>query len=138
MTVPKLWRNIPHFYNLKGSKCAKCNKLHFPKREVCMKCNSTEYVDYKFKGKGKIVTFTIIRTPVSDPEHEITEIAARNLPYAIAIIELEEGPMITSEIVDCDLNEVAIGKNVQVVFRKLVEKGRKGVIQYGYKFRITQ
>jgi len=55
----------------------------------------------------------------------------------LAIIELEEGPKLTAEIVDCSLDEVEIGKKAEGVFRKILEKGKKGVIQYGYKFRFV-
>ena len=137
MSIPKIWRKIPEQYNLIGRRCSKCNELFFPPREVCLKCGSHEMYDYKFKDKGSIVTYTIIRTPVSDPEGEIIEKPARNIPYILAIIKLEEGPMVTTEIVDCSLDEVEINKQVEMVFRKIQEKGNKGVIQYGYKFKIV-
>lgn len=136
MAVPKIWRKIPEYYNLIGSRCPECESLFFPARYVCKKCGCFDLHEHKFIGKGKIITFTIIRTPVSDPEHENIEIAMRNIPYALAIIKLDEGPMLTTEIVDCDLEEVDIEKEVEVVFRKILEKGKKGVIQYGYKFRL--
>jgi uncharacterized protein len=137
MTVPKIWRKIPEYYNLRGKECT-CGELYFPARDVCLKCSSVELMDHLFIGKGEIITFTIIRTSAIDPESETLEKAARNTPYFLAIIKLEEGPMLTSEIVDCDESEIEIGKGVEVVFRKILEKGEKGVIQYGYKFRLVR
>lgn len=137
MSIPKIWRKIPEQYNLIGKKCSDCDSLYFPNREVCQNCGSHELEDYKFKGKGNVVTYTIIRTPVTDPEGEIIEKPARNIPYILAIVKLEEGPLVTTEIVDCSLDEVEIEKNVEMVFRKIQEKGSKGVIQYGYKFKIV-
>ncbi len=137
MAVPKIWRKIPEYYNLMGSKCSECGSLYFPARYVCKKCGHFDLKNHKFNGKGKIITYTIIRTPVSDPELENIEISARNIPYVLAIIKLEEGPKLTAQIVDCSLDEVAIGKKVEVVFRKILEKSRKGIIQYGYKFRLV-
>ena len=137
MTVAKIWRQIPEQYNMLGKRCPACDGYYFPAREVCKTCGNTELEDYTFSGKGKIVTFTVIRTPVSDPEHENIEIASRNVPYILAIIKLEEGPMITGQVVDCEIDEVSIGKNVGMVFRKIQEYGEKGVIQYGYKFRFA-
>ncbi len=136
MTVPRIWRRIPEHYNLIGKKCSGCNELYFPSREVCVKCGSLKMEDYKFKGEGNIITFTIIRTGVNDPESEMPEKAFRKIPYNLAIIQLEEGPMLTAEIVDCMPEEVEIGKKVEVVFRKILEMGKKGVIQYGYKFKL--
>jgi len=135
MTVAKIWRKIPEYYNLVGKRCTKCKTLYFPGRYVCRECDSEEMEDYMFSGKGRIVTFTVIRTPNSDLES--LEIPARNIPYIMAIVELTEGPRLTAEIVDCEIDDAKIGSNVEVVFRKICEKSKNGVIQYGYKFRLT-
>ena len=135
MSIPKIWRRIPEQYNLIGRRCNACNELFFPPREVCLKCGSHDLVNYKFQGNGKIVTFTIIRTPVSDPDGVIIEKPTRNIPYILAIVKLDEGPMLTTEIVDSD--KIEINKNVEMVFRKILVKGDKGVIRYGYKFKIV-
>ena len=137
MAVPKIWRKIPEYYNLIGRKCPECGSLYFPARYVCKRCGCFELEEHKFSGKGKIITFTIIRTPISDSEGENIEILAYHIPYVLAIIELDEGPRLTAQIVDCSLEKVEIGKEVEVVFRKILEKGNKGVIQYGYKFRLV-
>jgi uncharacterized OB-fold protein len=134
MTVAKIWRKIPEQYNLIGRKCMECSEVYFPPREICLKCGSMEFSEYAFSGQGKIVTFTIIRT--KQDEEELNEKPCRKIPYALAIVQFDEGPMLTAEIVDCDFSEIKIGKEVEVVFRKLLEKGEKGVIQYGYKFRL--
>jgi uncharacterized protein len=134
--VSKIWRNIPQNYNLTGKIC-ECGSLYFPPREVCTKCGNFDMENYNFEGRGKIVTFTIIRTPISDPEGEINETAFRQIPYILAIIKLDEGPMLTTEIVDTNIEDIKIGQDVDVVFRKILEKGKQGVIQYGYKFKIT-
>ena len=136
MTVPKIWRKIPEYYNLIGKFCPECKSYFFPKRPVCRNCQWTELEDYKFKGQGVITTYTIIRTPISDPEHENIDIPSRCIPYVLAIIKLDEGPRLTAQIVDCRISELSIGKKVKVVFRKILEKSVKGVIQYGYKFKI--
>ncbi len=138
MAVPKIWRNIPEQYNLIGRRCASCKELYFPQREVCTKCGSLKMVPYKFRGEGKIITFTVIRTPVADPEGETIEKPARSIPYSLAIVRLDEGPMLTAEIVDCSPEEMEIDRRVEVVFRKIQERGKKGVIQYGYKFRLVR
>ncbi len=52
----------------------------------------------------------------------------------MGIIKLDEGPRITSQIVDCDPEEVSIGSRVRAVFRKIDEEGPAGAIHYGYKF----
>ena len=51
---------------------------------------------------------------------------------------LDEGAKITAQIVDCDLDELNIGDEVEVVFRKIREEGKEGVISYGYKFKLKE
>ena len=48
---------------------------------------------------------------------------------------MNEGPQVTGQIVDCDLNEVKIGMRVETTFRRIQEDGYTGAIYYGYKFK---
>ena len=137
MSAPKVWRKIPSYYNLVGKKCVCCSSLWFPSRDVCRKCSNSKMEDFTFDGSGIIETFTIIRTPSSDSSSEGGEVVARFSPYIMAIIQLDQGPCLTSEIVDCDPEEVEIGKRVVSVFRKISQQGSKGVISYGYKFKLS-
>jgi uncharacterized OB-fold protein len=57
------------------------------------------------------------------------------VPYTVAMVKLEEGPMVTAQLTDVDPEEVRIGMPVEMVTRKLYEEGERGVIHYGYKFR---
>jgi len=81
----------------------------------------------KLSGKGKIVTYSII--------HVAPERFEGQAPYPIAVIKLDEGPCITAQIVDCDVDDVKIGMRVQSTFRKIQEDGYIGAIYYGYKFK---
>ncbi|MBI2133449.1 Zn-ribbon domain-containing OB-fold protein [Candidatus Woesearchaeota archaeon] len=126
-----IWRNLNSFYNLIGSKC-RCSELHFPEAHVCRKCGSTALTEHEFSGKGKIVTYTIIRQQYND-ETESEKLMIGN-PYIIAIVQLEEGPMITAQISDANPEEVTMGAAVTSVFRKISQDGEDGVIKYGYKF----
>lgn len=76
---------------------------------------------------GEIVSFTHIHT---NP-------AGFAAPYTIALIKLAEGPMISSQMVGRK-EDVAIGKKVRVVFRKLSEDGDAGLIHYGFKFEVVE
>ena len=84
-------------------------------------------ISLKLGGKGRIVTYSIVHTAPENFE--------RQTPYPIAIIELDEGPRLTAQIVDCDSNELKIGMKVQSTFRKIQEDGWVGAIYYGYKFK---
>lgn len=136
MAVSKIWRKLPEKYNLIGKRCSRCSKLYFPARDVCRECGNYKLDDYQFKGEGSVATYSVVRTPVADPEGENYERTCVKIPYVLAVIELVEGPRLTSQVVDCKPEDVEIGKEVEVVFRKLLEKGNHGVIQYGYKFKL--
>jgi uncharacterized OB-fold protein len=56
-------------------------------------------------------------------------------PYAIALVKLAEGPLVTAQLTDVDAAEIKIGMPVEMVTRRLRTDGEEGVIQYGYKFR---
>jgi uncharacterized OB-fold protein len=56
-------------------------------------------------------------------------------PYTVALIKLEEGPLVTAQLTDLSEDEVEIGMPVEMVTRKLRSEGEEGMIVYGYKFR---
>jgi uncharacterized OB-fold protein len=125
------WRHISQRYNLIGSKCLQCGEVFFPMRVICPKCRRKGKLEpIKFTGNGKIKSYSVIHTPTD----EFKNIS----PYAVAIIELEEGAKITSQIVDCNTDDIEIGQEVELVFRKIREEGDEGVISYGYKFKLKQ
>jgi uncharacterized OB-fold protein len=122
------WRHIPQRYNLIGSKCLQCGEVFFPMRVICPKCRRKwKLEDIKFNGNGKIHSYSVIHTPTD----EFKNIS----PYPVAIIELDEGAKITSQIVDCDTEDIEIGQEVELVFRKIRAESDEGVISYGYKFK---
>ena len=57
------------------------------------------------------------------------------VPYVVALVKLEEGPLVTAQITDIASNQVEIGMAVEMVTRKLIVDGEDGFIIYGYKFR---
>ncbi|MDR0911191.1 MAG: Zn-ribbon domain-containing OB-fold protein [Methanobrevibacter sp.] len=127
----RTWRHANERYNLIGSKCNTCGEVFFPSRVVCPSCRRKGDIEpIQFKGTGKIHTFSIVRTPTSD----FKTIA----PYAIAVVDLDEGAKISAQIVDVDVDDIAIGDPVELVFRKIREDGKDGVITYGFKFKIVK
>ncbi|OGM19298.1 hypothetical protein A2955_00475 [Candidatus Woesebacteria bacterium RIFCSPLOWO2_01_FULL_37_19] len=95
---------------------------------------------YKFSGRGKIWAFTVIGNRDHAPEGFQNQV-----PYAVAIIELDEGPKISSMLTDLEwhYNEgikkpnIEIDDEVEMVTRKLrvLDDEERGLIVYGYKFR---
>lgn len=131
--VARFWREIPQRYNIIGNKCGSCERVFFPPREACPHCRRKSFgkmEDIKLRGKGEIVTYTII--------HVGPEAFEKQVPYPVAIIKLEEGPQITAQIVDCNIDEVKIGMKVENTFRRIQEDGYTGAIYYGYKFKLVK
>ena len=129
MGVARFWREIPQRYNLIGNKCEECGQVFFPPRESCPKCRRKsmgKIKEIKLTGKGEIVTYSIIHVGPEEFEDQV--------PYPIAVIQLDEGPRITAQIVDCDIHDVKIGMKVKSTFRKIQQDGSTGAIYYGYKF----
>ncbi|MCI4347829.1 MAG: OB-fold domain-containing protein, partial [Thermoplasmata archaeon] len=56
------------------------------------------------------------------------------VPYALAIVQTVEGPLLTGQVVNIRPEDLQIGLKVRATFRKLREEGPAGVIHYGYKF----
>ena len=128
--VPRFWREIQQRYNLKATKCELCERVYFPPREACPYCrrkSMDKMKDIKLSGRGEVLTYTII--------HVGPEAFEEQVPYPIAIIQLEEGPKVTAQIVDCNIEDVHIGMKVQSTFRKIQQDGSTGAIYYGYKFK---
>jgi uncharacterized OB-fold protein len=67
--------------------------------------------------------------------HDAPEGYQDNIPYTIALIKLDEGPLVTAQLADVEPQEISIGMPVEMVTRKLREEGELGMIIYGYKFR---
>ena len=130
MAVPRFWREIPNRYNLIGTRCGKCNKIFFPPRYICPGCRRIGKLEpYKLNGRGKVISYTVTHVAPNGFEDQA--------PYALAIIELDEGPRLTAQVTDCDSNKVDIGSRVEVVFRRMGQEGEDGPIYYGYKFRLV-
>ncbi len=125
MITARYWREIPQRYRLEAGKCTSCDAVYFPPRRVCAKCKGREFKTVTLPDEGKVVTYTVIRTPPADYSDQA--------PYAVAIVELADGTRMTTQLVDCDLEAIEIGMPVRVEFRKILAEGESGVICYGYK-----
>jgi uncharacterized OB-fold protein len=85
---------------------------------------------YRLKRRGKVLTYTVVHVAASGFEDQV--------PYVLAIVELEDGPRLTTQIADCNHDEIKIGDEVEIVFRRMGEEGQDGVIYYGFKGRLIK
>ena len=125
MPIASSWRAYPQAYRGEAGRCSKCGKMFFPPRQICNKCGGREFETFAMKRTGKVVTHTIIRTPGDNYTGEA--------PFAVGIIQVDDGPRITAQIVDVPFDELDIGMAVKLEFRRLYADGHSGVIEYGHK-----
>jgi uncharacterized protein len=88
-------------------RCTSCSTAQFYPKATCTTCGSSELAWEAASGQGTLHTFTVARR-ATHPAFEGAE------PYVVAIIELAEGPRVTSNLVECDLDDVRIGMEVEL------------------------
>ncbi len=126
MHLTQSWRLNDARYGLIGERCPACGVTIFPPRDVCPACAAEAKTPQQLTGTGTIYSLTtLIEAPAGFEEQA---------PYTLALIQLDEGPLITAQLTDLD-GPPQIGQRVEMVTRKLRSDGPHGVIQYGYKFR---
>ena len=125
MPTARAWREYPQRYRYEAGVCDKCGKWFFPPRLVCDACGAREFTTKAMKRTGKIVTHTVIRVPPAPFSDQA--------PYAIAVVEMDDGPRITTQVVDLKEGQLKVGLQVKLEFRKIFTDGAAGTIQYGYK-----
>lgn len=127
MMIARNWRTRHQRYSLEGEICTECNNKIFPPRDVCPHCAEPAQLPYMMSGRGEVYSYSTMRSaPTGFEEY---------LPYTVALVQLDEGPMLTAHLTDVDPDEVNIGMPVEMVTRKIREDGEAGQILYGYKFR---
>ena len=127
MEISRHWRLQQQRYGLVGEICSHCDEKIFPPRDVCPNCAQEARTPYVFSGKGEVFSYTTV--------YDAPEGYEGTAPYTVALIKLEEGPLVTAQLTDVDNGKVTIGAPVEMVTRKLREDGDRGMLVYGYKFR---
>ena len=90
-------------------RCGQCNEYQFYPRVICSHCMSEDLQWEQASGRGRILTFTIVRRAVS-------EAYEADVPYVVALIQLDEGPTMMSNVVQCNPETLTTGSSVQVIF----------------------
>ena len=125
MPTARTWREYPRRYRYEAGVCKKCGKWFFPPRLVCDACGHREFETKAMKRTGKILSYTRIHVPPKP--------FADQAPFAVAIVQMDDGPRITTQVADATPEELQIGRPVKLEFRKIYTDGHHGPINYGYK-----
>ena len=89
--------------------CTACGYRHSTAQEFCRSCLSPALKWEPATGFGEIYSYTVVWRPQTE-EFEV--------PYVVAIVELDEGPVLLTNVVDCDASVVEVGMRVEVTFRE--------------------
>ena len=102
-------------HELRMQKCAQCGHVRYPPSIICPKCQSMEAEWTKLSGKGKVYSFVIF--------HRVyNEAFSKEVPYAVAIIHLDEGPRILSNVTGCKLEDIKCDMPVEMYFEDVTDE----------------
>ncbi|HJQ82716.1 MAG TPA: Zn-ribbon domain-containing OB-fold protein [Candidatus Binatia bacterium] len=90
-------------------RCSGCGTARFPARDLCSRCLSREAEWVRASGRGSVFSWAVM--------HQVYHSGfAGEVPYAVVVVELEEGARLVSNLVDCAPDAITAGMPVEVVF----------------------
>ena len=119
---------------LMGSKCKKCGEMYVPPRKICTKCNALNEMEWvEMSGNGKVAAFSCIgvgTTFMADKGYSMKK------PYCFSVIQLNEGPMISGQLIGVDESKpetITIEMPVKMTFIETEIKGDEPRIDLGFE-----
>lgn len=95
-------------------RCRKCGDHFWYPRQACPHCLSQDWEWTKVSGRGRLHSYTIVRQPQNP-------IFADDVPYAFAMIQLDEGVRMMSNVVDCAPEDLKVNMALEVVFDSVTD-----------------
>ena len=115
--APHVLPEVKPFWDATGEgrlvlpRCVECQTVVWYPRPFCPSCGSLKVEWVQASGRGSVYSFTVNRRGQADlPAYRDAGV------YVLAYVELDEGPRVMTNIVDCDPDDVRIGQRVEVVF----------------------
>lgn len=90
-------------------RCGSCQVVQHRPRGFCVSCLSDDLEHFVASGRGEVYTYSVVR------QNQMPRFRDA-VPYVVAYVQLEEGPQLLTNIVDCDPDVVSIGMPVRVDF----------------------
>jgi uncharacterized OB-fold protein len=102
-------------HQLVVQRCAQCGTYRFPAREICSNCLSRAADWVPVSGEGEVFSYNVM--------HQVYHPGfADEVPYAVVVIKLKEGPKMNSNLVGVKPHAIKIGMPVQVVFEDISDE----------------
>ncbi|HEY5014594.1 MAG TPA: Zn-ribbon domain-containing OB-fold protein [Acidimicrobiia bacterium] len=92
--------------------CLECGEHHFYPRPFCPKCWSERVEWVEASGRAVLYTYSVVVTNDLPPFNE-------RVPYVAAVVDLEEGPRVMTNVVDCEFDALRVGMAVEVDYRAI-------------------
>jgi uncharacterized OB-fold protein len=96
-------------------RCRACGEHQFYPRRHCVHCFAPDPEWVEAKGTGRLHTFSVVHRTA-------TPGFAEEVPYVFGIVELDEGPRLTVNVVDTPLEELRCDLPVRVVFTRVTDE----------------
>lgn len=93
-------------------RCDGCQATWHPPLPICPKCRAKGYTWTPIAGGGTIYSYT----EVHHPAHVAV---ADKVPYLVALVTLDEGPRVVTNILDCALTDISVGMRVELTFQTI-------------------
>jgi uncharacterized OB-fold protein len=126
-----IYPTIENFYRFcserkfMGIKCKECGTILIPPRMSCLKCDSSHFDWVNLKGKGKLLTYSIVHIAPTDFQ--------ATAPYIVGIVELEEGRKLPGIVKLKEIEDIKIGMDLVVDFEKASTESWVGNTRYYFK-----
>lgn len=106
--VREYWRRV-HEGELPVPRCRDCDDAFFPPRARCPYCLGADLELVASSGMGRVYSYTVVHLEYHPDWGPKT-------PYVNALVELDNGPVVFANVVDCDPEDVDVGTRVEVTF----------------------
>jgi uncharacterized protein len=90
-------------------RCKLCDHLFFYPRSECPRCLSNHLEWMKVSGRGRLHTYTVVYQPANAAFRDDT-------PYIYAVVQLDEGPRMVSNVVQCEIDAVRVDMPLEAIF----------------------
>jgi uncharacterized OB-fold protein len=115
--IPEVTEELRPFFaaaregRLVVQRCTACGRRRFPPRDICSECLGRETEWVVCSGRGHVVSFNVM--------HQVYHPGfAAEVPYAVVLVELEDGGRMLTNVVDCSLERLRVGLPVEVTFER--------------------
>ena len=102
-------------HRLVVQRCRACDYMFAFAREHCPRCMATDYEWYEVSGRGRLYTYTVVRQP-ADPRFNV------KVPYVYAIVQLDEGPRLPSNLINVEFDQVRVDMPLRVVWEDITDE----------------